>query len=283
MKQQKDPAESAMPVPTAPTPVSDELRRVTGDLFLATAEAVGRRLHNAHIPATLQVTRSIVQAVAAGQWSVSVHAHLVNVLRIPQIASQLAPWLSDAELAEVNQCAAKLAESARETLPFRAVFGGRPLPVFTAAQNITEVPPPEYSSDPGGWVARFVLLPALQHHLATLPSITDADAISASAFADEILKVAHDDRLRYRLIVPLNGLTLDPLDGQFTAESVSIRAVSDTERGEWLDERGGMSQAFLQAGDLAFPEVAVEFEEFTQRDMAFEGYPGPVPALVGAL
>jgi hypothetical protein len=204
-------------------------------------------------------------------------------LRIPQVATQIAPWLSETELAQVGQRAAELADSARETLPFWAVFGGKPLPVFTAAQNITEASPPEYSSDPAGWVARFILLPALQHHLAALPSVTDADEAAASSFADDVLKVAHDDRLRYRLVVPLNGLTLDSPNGRFTAEGVSIRPVSDRERGEWLDERGGMSQAFLQGGDIAFPEVAIELEDSSQRDAAFDTNPGPVPSLVGAL
>ncbi len=265
------------------TPASNEPRRVTADLFLVAAEAVRWRLHDANVPLTVQVTRSVVKAGAVGEWSVSTHLQALNVLRIQQIATQIAPWLSNAELAQVSRCAAELAESARETLPFWAVFGGRPLPVFTAAQNITETPPPIYASDPGGWVARFVLLPALQYHLAALPSITDVNEASASAFAEEVLRVAHDDRLRYRLIVPLNGLALDPPDGQFTADHVSLRPVSDAERGEWLDERGGMSQAFMQAGDIAFPEVAAEFEESSQRDVAFEAEPGPVTPLVGAL
>jgi hypothetical protein len=208
---------------------------------------------------------------------------MINVLRIPQIAMQIAPWLSDADMARVSRCAADLVDAARETLPFWAVFGGKPLPVFTTAQNITEAPPPDYSSDPAGWVARFILLPALQHHLSALPNITDADQAAASAFTDEVLKVAHDSRLRYRLVVPLNGLALDNQDGPFTAEGVSIRPVSDTERGDWLGERGGMSQAFFQAGDLAFPEVAVELELSSPRDTALELNPGPVPSLVGAL
>jgi Apea-like HEPN len=99
----------------------------------------------------------------------------------------------------------------------------------------------------------------------------------------KVLKVAHDDRHRYRLVVPLNGLSLDPHGEAFAAEGVSIRSVSDTERGEWLDERGGMSQAFLQAGDIAFPEVVVEFEMSSERDAAFDLNPGPVPSLIGAL
>lgn len=265
------------------TPASDALRRVTADLFLAAAKAVGRRLHDASVPLTVQVTPSVIRARAVGEWIVSAQLQSVNVLRIQQIAMQIAPWLSDTELAQVSSCAAELAESAQETLPFWAVFGGRPLPVFTTAQNITEVPSPEYASNPGGWVARFVLLPALQHHLAALPSITYANDASAAAFAEEVLKVAHDDRLRYRLIVPLNGLSLDSADSRFSADHISIRSASDAERGEWLDERGGMSQAFLQGGDIAFPEVVIEFEESSSRYAAFEAEPGPVPPLVGAL
>jgi hypothetical protein len=257
--------------------------RAAADLFLVAAEAVGRHLREANVPLTVQVTRSVVKAGAVGEWCISAHTQSVNVLCIQPIATQIAPWLSDAELTQVGVCAAVLAESARETLPFWAIFGGQPLPVFTTAQNITEIPPAEYAGDPGGWVARYVLLPALQYHLAALPSITDAGDVSASAFAEEVLKVAYDDRLRYRLIVPLNGLALDPPDKRFTVEGISIRSVSDTERGEWLDERGGMSQGFLQGGDVAFPEVAVEFEESSQRDGAFEAEPGPVPPLVGSL
>jgi hypothetical protein len=185
------------------TRVSDELRRLTEDLFLAEAETIGQRLRDVPLPPAVPVVLSVVQAGPVGQWSVTTHTQMINVLRIPQIATRIAPWLSDAELARVGRCAAKIVDSARETLPFWAVFGGQPLAVFTKAQNISEVPRPDYSSDPGGWVARFVLLPALQHHLVTLPSITDADQAAASTFADEVLEVAHNDRLRYRLVVPL--------------------------------------------------------------------------------
>ena len=147
------------------TRVGDELRRTIAGLFLTAAEAAGQRLLSMSLPATAQVTGSVVKAAAVGQWSVSEQVQSINTLRIPQAAARIAPWLSETELAQVGQRAAELADFARETLPFWAVFGGRPLPVFTTAQNITDVPPPEYSTDPAGWVARFILLPALQHHL----------------------------------------------------------------------------------------------------------------------
>ena len=99
------------------TPASNEPRRVTADLFLVAAEAVRWRLHDANVPLTVQVTRSVVKAGAVGEWSVSTHLQALNVLRIQQIATQIAPWLSNAELAQVSRCAAELAESARETLP----------------------------------------------------------------------------------------------------------------------------------------------------------------------
>jgi hypothetical protein len=265
--------------------VGDELRRAMADLFMTAVEAVGQRLRSVSLAPTLQAACSVVErgSLGVGHWSTSVQIQSINVLRIPQVAAGIAPWLSETELAQVGQRAAEQADSAQATLPFWAVFSGGPLPVFTTAQNITDTPPPDYSSDPAGWVARFILLPALQHHLTTLPSVTDADETAASSFADEVLKVAHDDRLRYRLVVPLNGLALDPPDGRFTAQDVSIRPVSDRERGEWLDERGGMSLAFLQGGDFAPPDVAIEFEESSQRNAALENNPGPVPYLVGAL
>jgi hypothetical protein len=267
------------------TRVGDELRRAVADLFLMAAEAVGQRLRSASLGPTVPFPGSVVErgSTGVGHWSTSVQIQSINVLRIPQVAARIAPWLSETELAQVRQRAAELADSAQETLPFWVVFSGRPLPVFTTAQNINEIPPPDYSSDPAGWVARFILLPALQHHLTALPSVTDADEATASSFADDVLKVAHDDRVRYRLVVPLNGLALEPSDGQFTAQGVSIRAVSDRERGEWLDERGGISMAFLQSGEFAPPEVAIEFKESSQRNASLENNPGPVPSLVGAL
>jgi hypothetical protein len=167
------------------TRVNDELKRLIEDLFLAAAETVGRRLRGVPLPPTVPIVRSVVEAGPVGQWSVATYTQMINVLRVPQIATQVAPWLSEEDLVRVGRCAAELADSARETLPFWAVFGGQALAVFTRAQNISEVPRPDYSSDPGGWVARFVLLPALQHHLAALPSITDAGQTAAAAFADE--------------------------------------------------------------------------------------------------
>ncbi len=269
---------------TASTSAGDKLRSLIIHTFLTAAEAVARRLRDTGLPLAVQVDRSVVTpGKAVGEWGISASKASVNVLRIHQVAAQIAPWLSAAELTEVDRCAAQLAESASGTLPFWAVFSGRPLPVFTAAQNITEVPPPKYQETPGGWVARFVLLPALQYHLTAMPTVTDEAEDSASDFADEVLHVAHDSQLHYTLIVPLNGLALYPPEAVLSTEQVRVRVASDAERGEWLDQRGGMSQAFLQGGDIAFPEIVIEVAVSTERNVAFTAEPEHVASLIGAL
>ena len=266
------------------TRAGDELRRAIADLFLTAAEAVGQRLRSASLEPTVPFPGSVVErggSVGVGHWSTSVQIQSINVLRIPQVAARIAPWLSETELTQVGQRSAELADSARETLPFWAVFSGGPLPCSQPLRTLTRFL---------RLIIQVILLGGSPDsfccprcNIISLPSVTDVDEATASSFADEILKVAHDDRIRYRLVVPLNGLALEPSDGRFTAQGVSIRPVSDRERGEWLDERGGISLAFLQSGDFAPPEVAIEFKESSQRNAALENNPGPVCRPSGAL
>jgi Apea-like HEPN len=264
------------------TRLDDELRTILADLFLGAARMVRGRLRDVGLPLTVEVGRSVVEDSGPGSWSVSPQVGPVNVLAIPQAAWQIAPWLPEPGLEEVSRCAVRLAQSARETLPFSDIFGRQPLPVFAAVGDLGEDPPPDYASDPPRWVARFIVLPGLQHHLEGLPTVDDAGEATALAFADEVIKVAHDDRLRYHLVAALGGVHLDAGE-PFVMGNIRVRNLSASERGRWVDERGGVSSAFLRAGELWPPEIAVEFDESSPRDAVYEPDLERMPGLVGAL
>lgn len=212
---------------------NDELRRALIDLHSAASRAVMQRLDEAGVPLTVDVQGTIIERVSPVQWSTARRTDAHNVLTVDHTALPYAPWLGDREMASVAECAAGLAELADAVLPFWAPFAG---PVGRLAN--VELGGPQFEHDPAGWVARVVVLPALYHHLAALPSLDRADEASAAVFADEVLRVATAPDLRYLVSVPLSGVYLDGAD-TLTAGDVCIRRLSPAEQGAIFDERGG--------------------------------------------
>lgn len=261
----------------------DELKTMLADLFRSAARMVGSRLRDAGLPLTVLASRSFIEGAEPSSWHVTPRGEPVNMLAVPAAAWQIAPWLPEAGMEEVNRCAARLTQSAQGALPFSDTFSRRPLPVFAAVDDLGQNPPPDYTRDPPGWTARFIVLPGLQHHLAALPTIDGAGDSFAARFADEVIEVAHDDRLRYRLVAELFGVRLDAGSEPLEADGVRIRNLSARERGQWLDERGGMSIAMLRTGEVFPPNVAVEFDESGPRNGAYEPDPGRVSSVIGAL
>jgi hypothetical protein len=261
-----------------------ELHQRLSNLFLAASTSAARRLRDAGIPPTISVNRAIVEHHGAGSWGISAREETVNALIVPQVTQVIAPWLGQDEIAEAGDCAGMLAESAAMTLPFWTTSGGRALPLFTALPQSVPAPVPDYRAEPGGWVLHCIVLPALEHHLQGLVTANLADENTASAFADEAIGVAHDDRLRYRLVAPLSGIYLEPPDSdRFESGNAHIRAFTDTEQGQWIAERGGISMTFLQGGEFWPPRVALEFDDSGPRDAAYAPDPGHVPSHAAAL
>jgi hypothetical protein len=164
--------------------------------------------------------------------------------------------LQEPELARSYECAEYLADSAQNELPFWAPLGPR-------AQSLTEpISNSDQNLDPGsnlaGWVEAFVLLPALQHHLAMLPRVDRANHNSASKFADEVLHVVHDDKLRYRTVIPLSGIDLGAAPGRgFTRKELSIRRLTPSEQGSWFKKVQGL---FSESADVVDPpQVELSF------------------------
>lgn len=158
-----------------------------------------------------------------------------NVLAIGTLVDRIAPWLTERERAAVDRCGAMIAEAAKQTLPFLAAFGHLGWPLI---ESVTDPgPSPDYEHDPGGWVTHFIVLPALQWHLEALTSVNRADEVAALAFADETLRVAQDDRLRYRVLVPLSGIYLDTAEGDVVSEGdISLHRLSEAEQGELFEQ-----------------------------------------------
>jgi hypothetical protein len=212
---------------------SDELRHALIDLHAAASRAVMQRLDEAGVPPTVDVQSTIIERVSPAQWSTARRTDAHNVLTVDPAALTDAPWLGEREMASVTDCAAGIAELADAVLPFWAPFAG---PVGRLAN--VEAGGRQFEHDPAGWVARVVVLPALYHHLAALPSVDCADEASAAVFADEVLRVATATDLRYLVSVPLSGVYLDGAD-TLTAGDVCIRHLSPAEQGAIFDERGG--------------------------------------------
>jgi hypothetical protein len=202
-------------------------------VYTATSRAVTRRLDQAGVPQTVDVERTIIERESPARWSAVRRAEARNVLTLGHAALPESPWLGDQEMAPIRACAADLAEFAGAGLLYWVPFAGSVGPLVEVGLG-----GPQFEADPAGWAARVVVLPALYHHLAALPSIDKADEASARAFADEVLMVATAPDLRYLVSVPLSGIYLDGAD-VMTAGDVCVRRLSPAEQGAIFDQRGG--------------------------------------------
>jgi hypothetical protein len=234
--------------------VTSELRGILVDLFLTASQAIARRLQAAGLPLTVKVTRTVVERPEPASWQLESRDETRNILASGR-AGLPAPSLAQREIDTANRCGVMLAKAARETLPFFAPFSSKTWPLIEQSGSGSAVP--DYRHDPGGWTTLHIVLPALRQRLEGLPRLDHADAAAAGAFADEVLRVAHDDQLRYRILVPLSGLDLDVAEGDAISRGhASLRRLSAAEQGEWFeyDER----QSVWSLVDMEPPQVLLE-------------------------
>jgi hypothetical protein len=237
----------------------NELRGVMADLFLSTAQVVARRIQQAGLPLTATVRQTAIERdhQGPGSWRTADRSVASNILTVEQLAFRAAPLLQEPEFENVRRSAERLASSAQATLPYWAPFGPR---AQLLVGPVTERGPanPDPTEDLAGWAANFILLPALQSRFAALPSLERLEETAALAFADEVIRVAHDEHLRYRVIIPLSGIDLDISEGDtFTRGPISIRHLSELEQGQWFMELGALSGMHLLMRDP--PRVVAEF------------------------
>jgi len=177
------------------------------------------------------------------------------------------------------QCATLIGDSASATLPFTAYLGARVWPMIESFDaSLYRREPPDFATERRRWVALAILHRALYWHIASLPSAEDADRQAAVAFAEEVVRVAHDDRLRYRIVVPLDGIDIaGGEEAVLTEGAISLSRLSDVDQGKWFEKlttvhRPGWTH-------LAAPRVTLEISYSGPRD----GNAGISPTLVGPL
>ena len=230
------------------------LRGALAELFRVVGAAMLRRLRRDGIPLTVERPCPFIERQGVGEWRGSERPESKNSLREDNLAVRGGPWLTGSVIADLDKLGTWLAESAAATLPFWSPFGGYQWLVDSFNDSYREKP--QYDLKPGAWVTRFLILPALQWHLMMLPSLDKADAY-ADAFANDVLRVANDDRLRYRVVTPLSGIDLDASAGELlTAGKFSIRRLSDREQGQYFENARAAWPGTRQAAEP--PQVALQ-------------------------
>jgi hypothetical protein len=259
----------------------DELRESLAAVFLDAAKAAAKQLQRSGLPFTHGIDRTIVTRTGSTGWTTETRSESINTLAIWSLARRAAPWLTDEDTASAFDCAAMVAESARETLPFWAPFAGRVWPLLKMPPDDAPDTLP-HPHDLDRWVAHYIMFPALQQHLETLPGVDQADETAANAFAEEVLRVAHDSQLRYLVRVPLSGVDLASTKGDAIMEDgVCIRRLSDVEQGAWLDHHGRFSRGSLL--DVEPPLVEIELRTKGPRTAQHMPDAGMAPYMAAGL
>lgn len=212
---------------------------------MATARAVLRRLEEAGAPLTIDIRRTVIERASPTQWGGMLNTEAENALATWHPSLPEPPWLNDDEVSGIRECSARLVELDHAKLPFWA-----PLPA-PEGYLVRLGGPPLFDDDPAGWVTRIVVVPALHHHLATLPSVAHADEASAVAFAEEVLAVVTANDLRYVISVPLSGVWVDGAEALEVGD-VAMRRLSPREQGVIFDERGGIGSMMTDFNEIPY-------------------------------
>ena len=223
-------------------------------LFRVVSATMVRRLRKDKLPLTVERLRPIIERQGDGGWRSSERAESMNSLVALNLAVRGGPWLTGRVLVDLHALGVQVAEFADATLPFWSPLGGYQWLVdsFDGDDQGT----PHYDVNPGVWVTRFLILPALQWHLLRLPSLDAADA-DADSFASDVLRVASDNRLRYRIVTPLSGINLDVSAGDMlTAGKFTVRRLSDTEQGQFFEDARAASPGTGRVVEP--PQIALE-------------------------
>ncbi|MFJ5989307.1 hypothetical protein [Lentzea sp. NPDC092896] len=187
----------------------------------------------------------MIERASPTEWGGTLLTEAANALSFWHPSLPEPPWLNDEEVTAIRDCSAQLVELDHAKLPFWA-----PIPA-SEGYLVRLGGAPSFGDDPTGWVMRSIVVPALHHHLAMLPSVAHADETSALVFADEVLQVATANDLRYIISVPLSGVYVDGADALSVGE-VKVRSLSPYEQGAIFDERGGVTSMMTHFNEIPY-------------------------------
>lgn len=219
------------------TSKSPDLQQALIELFTSTVAAVASRLDILGLPTRLDDKRAAVTR-EENQVGLEYVPTTKSILSDFMTVQNGAPWLTEKEIAQLNKCTSLILDECASTLPFDAPSGGRQWPLVHPA-HYPDPEPPDYNQDPLDWVSRMLMQPALLHHLRQLGSVTYPGTSTPLAFANEVINVAQADDLKYLIVAPLHGITLEEkVEQAYTEGRISVRSLLDTEQAEWwMDSR----------------------------------------------
>lgn len=254
-----------------------QLRDLLAKFFIASAAAVTRHFERHDVPLKIFEPRAIPFRIA-NSWGISESSKSINVLASEDFWMRYkTPVLSRNMVRNARALGDSLAETASDMLPFSESFQYDNLML---GPRLRSSGVPDFISEPGVWITRRIVLPALQAHLVSLPSVDKADSPAAFAFADEVLKVVHDDHYHYCEFAPLSGLdTTSAMAGPIGKDGIAFRRLTNDELSAWLEN--SRFRRDLMSEDP--PTLAVEVRTVTPRRDSAPEWHHNVPTVVAAL
>lgn len=231
-------------------------------LFLAARGDAAKRLRTLSIPLTAPETQVVVARNAndPNGWESSDTIVQRNVLARSDIPFfRLAPLLSRNTTSEILESASQIVNSFRDHLPFFSPFEGKGWILVTAASDRGASSSPDFEDNAAEWTARHLILPALWEHLAKLPSLKAVTKNAARSFASDVLAVAKADDMRYKLTIPLSGITAK--SHIVSPQGPVLRRLSPLEQGALFSDWSIPTTNF----GTALPLVALELTIRTGR------------------
>lgn len=234
----------------------DEIRVGLEEFFIESATAIKERMHELGISQNMSTTR---QAIVRNESSVHSRPEEIteNTLRSREFMSAMSPWLADDHIDRVRVSVDKLVETSEGTLPFNI---SRSPGYFPVVHSQDSLPPSEidYRNDRVEWIMHYLIYPALQFHLESLPRIDQLVESQASTFATDVMTVACDTRMRYKVSIPIDSLAPEGAKQiDIREEGIVFRTLSTEEQSHWMQwSRIAGTRGF---GDIFFPQAVLEY------------------------
>jgi hypothetical protein len=256
------------------------LRDDLAGFFAESAYRLNYRLQKNGIP--LMVNRSRSKPVQLrDSWGILTEDVPVSILTVDggQREGEIFRLAQD-EIEKAEELGNRVAESASLTLPFWDAFTGRIDLLVPDAPAGGSSDMPDFSTDPGGWTTRCIILPALEDNLKRMPSLQRIDSASTESYANEVAQVAHDARWRYREIAFVSGVDFDsPTCQNFKEGHVVLRRISEEEQVQWLEDSGFRRSM----GEIDPPLLALEVLATSPRGATDPKWPHSAAEIMAAL
>lgn len=246
-----------------PSEIYAPLQSDLAALLIRAGTDAARRLRELNLPLTIteQQTLATRDGENCNSWGISQINSEKSALSLRSgFFPRAAPLLTADTISAARDCAARIVELPESNLPFFSPFEGYGRVLISGPEE-ADLGPVDFQNDAVGWTLRHLLLPALFGYMGANSKPQRISAAVARNFANEVLDVATADDIKYRVTLPLAGITVASRIA-LANRSVTFRPLSLAEQGNIITAWGLTTSNF----GVTLPVAALGVTISTRRN-----------------